>query len=576
MHYFWDVLRAYPARSALMLGALFLSLLVEGLGLSTLLMMLLVVAGDESEKPSQLEDAVRSGLDALGIDPAIGNLVVIFVAVMTLQAGVMLLTKRQVAITKARIATDLRLLLIRSLAAARWSFFTSQPSGSVAASITSEARRASEHYFAGATLIMTIAQALLYGTVALMLSWQVSVASLLAAGIAMLAARRFVAISRKIGRESTELRRELLRHVTDGLQALKPLKAMARETRMGPLLERDTKKINKLVRRKVMANQTPTAIQQPLNASFAALGIFVAVTYWKVPVAEMGVLLVLFANTVRKLTRTQRVYQGMAGLEDAIRALRSTIERAQDSREFTHGGREPTLEEAVSLEGISVRYGDHLVFEDVSLEIPAGQITAVVGPSGAGKTTLVDIVCGLIQPAAGKLRVDSVDLDDIDLRAWRRTIGYVPQEVFLINDTVRENVTLGEKMKDSAVESALRRAGAWSFVSTLEDGIQTVVGERGSRLSGGQRQRICIARAMVHEPRLLILDEATTALDPATEAQIWDAILELDGQVTVLAVSHQARLMSVASRIYKVEAGRVQRVDPTDLPGRQRAGRAQE
>src|SRR5262245_17085713 len=188
------------------------------------------------------------------------------------------------------------------------------------------------------------------------------------------------------------------------------------------------------------------------------------------------------------------------------------------------------MERSLTLEDVHLSYGDLRVLEGASLEIPVGRITAIVGRSGAGKTTVADLVCGLVRPDRGSVRVDGVSLDEIDLHAWRRNIGYVPQEVFLVNDTVRENVTLGEEVSDAAVETALRRAGAWDFVSKLPEGMQSPAGERGALLSGGQRQRICIARALVHDPKLLILDEATAALDPESEAQIWETLEGLRGQ----------------------------------------------
>ena len=167
------------------------------------------------------------------------------------------------------------------------------------------------------------------------------------------------------------------------------------------------------------------------------------------------------------------------------------------------------------------------MLKGVSFAIPAGCITALIGTSGAGKTSLVDLVCALNRPDSGSISVDGVPLDGLDLVSWRRGIGYVPQDMFLLHESVWLNVTLGEEFSDAEVETALRRAGAWEFVSQLPEGVETVVGEGGSRLSGGQRQRISIARALVHDPHLLILDEATSGLDPDTEAMVWNSLLRL-------------------------------------------------
>jgi ATP-binding cassette subfamily C protein len=197
-----------------------------------------------------------------------------------------------------------------------------------------------------------------------------------------------------------------------------------------------------------------------------------------------------------------------------------------------------------------------LVLDNLSLSIPVGKVTAFVGESGAGKTTAADLVTGLIRPDAGEVYVDGVPLSELDLRRWRQLIGYVPQEMLMLHDSVEKNVSLGDPVVTAdQVEQALRDAGAWDFVSALPGGIECSVGERGARLSGGQRQRIAIARALVHGAKLLILDEATAALDPKNEAAVWATIERLRGRTTVIAISHQPALAGVADRIYRLADG---------------------
>jgi len=154
--------------------------------------------------------------------------------------------------------------------------------------------------------------------------------------------------------------------------------------------------------------------------------------------------------------------------------------------------------------------------------------------------------------------IDDVPMRDIDANAWRKMIGYVPQETLLFNETVITNVSLGERgITREQVEATLRRAEAWAFVAALPDGMDTVVGERGTQLSGGQRQRIAIARALIRDPALLILDEATAALDPETEDDIVNTVRRLAGKITVLSISHQSAMKQVADRVYRIDAGRV-------------------
>jgi ATP-binding cassette subfamily C protein len=263
----------------------------------------------------------------------------------------------------------------------------------------------------------------------------------------------------------------------------------------------------------------------------------------------MGIVL---ARTVASLGKAQQAYQAATLSESAYWAMRETIAEAERQQERSAGRRRATLERGLAFEDVSMSHGSRQVLDDFSLTIPAGRIVTIVGPSGAGKTTIVDLLLGFHRPQRGEIRVDDVPLEEIDLSAWRGRVGYVPQEVLLFHESVLTNLTLGSpEFGVEDARAALEAAGAWSFVQSLPDGLDTVVGERGALLSGGQRQRIAIARALIHRPALLILDEATSALDPAGENAICRKIEELSRRtgLTVIAISHQPTWTMVADAI---------------------------
>ena len=195
----------------------------------------------------------------------------------------------------------------------------------------------------------------------------------------------------------------------------------------------------------------------------------------------------------------------------------------------------------------------------MSIEIPVNSFTSITGPSGAGKSTLLDLLCGLAEPQSGEILIDGISLHEIDLRHWRRMIGYVSQDTILLHDTILSNILIGAPdLTQADAEQALQQAGAWDFVCSLPAGLLTVVGERGGLLSGGQRQRIAIARALAHRPLFLLLDEPTSALDPDSEKVICETLQRLAQSHTIIAVSHQPAVINAADRIFTLSKGKAE------------------
>ena len=215
----------------------------------------------------------------------------------------------------------------------------------------------------------------------------------------------------------------------------------------------------------------------------------------------------------------------------------------------------------VFAEHITYHYpdSDTEVLHDITLKIPKGKTVALIGPSGAGKTTLADIILGLLPPVSGVVRMDDKNVYE-NLRSWRQKLGYIPQSIYLSDDTIRNNVAFGiyeEQIDEDAIWKALEKAQLKEFVQGLEKGLDTYVGDRGVRLSGGQRQRIGIARALYHDPEILVLDEATSALDSSTEQAVMESIESLQGLKTMVIIAHRLTTIKNADLIYEVVEGKV-------------------
>ena len=246
----------------------------------------------------------------------------------------------------------------------------------------------------------------------------------------------------------------------------------------------------------------------------------------------------------------------------ALESVRSIAEVMQEPDLEQNHGKRPVdaVTGAIDLTDVSFRFdrGAPHALDHVSLAIEPGETIALVGPSGSGKSTLLNLVLGFVRPSSGVIRLDGRDMEELDLRTFRRFVSVVPQESVLFEGTIRDNVTYGlSNVSNDRVLTALRDANALEIIDALPEGWDTVVGERGARLSGGQRQRLAIARALIRDPRILLLDEATSALDTESETKVKEALTRLMANRTTLVVAHRLTTIRSADRIAVLEKGRI-------------------
>nr|WP_279303830.1 ABC transporter ATP-binding protein [Salinibacter ruber] len=273
----------------------------------------------------------------------------------------------------------------------------------------------------------------------------------------------------------------------------------------------------------------------------------------------------------RLLPALQEAFHGLASARFNIAALNKLhrdLKGLAEARSSASGGADGTaappllLEEELALREVSYTYpdADRPAIKNLSLAIPARSMVGFVGKTGSGKTTAVDLALGLLRPQEGEITIDGTPLRANNLRRWQQTLGYVPQHIYLSDDTVARNIAFGvprDQIDMETVREAARRAHILDYVEQdLPNRWETVVGERGVKLSGGQRQRIGIARALYHDPSVLVFDEATSALDQSTEAGVMEAIYDLEGEQTILIISHRLSTVQRADNIFMLEEGR--------------------
>ncbi len=551
--------RTYPARTTRALVAVTIASLLGGLGMTMLLSMLSLTTSEASAKPSGPARVAMQAVQYIGIRPTALNLLLVAIGLIALSSVMSLVANRQVGYTVARIATDLRLQLIRATMGARWKHYLEQSVGGLSNAVATEAQRASEAFQFGAEMAAMVVSSIIYLAVAFSISLDAGVAAAIAGGVLLLGLRILIKSSRRAGQRQTKLQKSLLTLIGAQFSAAKPLKAMAREDHVDALMTDETKQLERALRRQVISKEAMAALQEPMLAIMVGIGFFLGTTVLKMAMAELVVMLFMLARVVGYLSKAQKAYQQVVVRESAYWNLVQAIDAAHAQREPPGGGRQQLLTRQIEFDGVSyAHHGRGQILEEASLRIPARGLTLIVGPSGSGKTTLLDLVVGLLQPDSGRILIDGVPLPELDLRGWRRQIGYVPQESVMVDESVAHNLTLGEQIPEEKIRAALRAADALQFVEAMPEGLQTHVGQGGSRLSGGQRQRLAIARALIHEPRLLILDEATSNLDPEAQEAIVETVAHLKSRVAVLAVAHQEKMVRVADQVLRLADNRLE------------------
>ncbi|WPB58947.1 ABC transporter ATP-binding protein [Xylophilus sp. GOD-11R] len=556
--------QAYPGRSATAFIAVFVAGLMDGLGMSMLLSMLTLTTTEPNHKASLPEQVATRVAGYLGLQPTAPVLLSLAILLIALKAGMTLLANKQVGYAVAHIATDLRLGAIRTVMGARWSYYLKQSAGRLSNAVATEAQRASEAFQYSAEMAAMVLNSVIYLGIALSISLQAGIAAGIAGALLLGVLHTLIRSSRRAGQHQTTLLTSLLSTIGAQLAAAKPLKAMAREDHVDALLSDQMKQLRRAMRKQVVSREALGALQDPLLAIMVGTGFFLSLSVLKMPLASVLVMLFLLARVVSYLSKSQRAYQQIVVRESAYWSLIDSISLARNEVEPQGGSQRTQMSKAITFDQVRFRHGDgRLILDHACLRIAAYELTVIVGPSGAGKTTLLDLVVGLHQPDAGTIAIDDVPMGELSTRDWRRQVGYVPQESVLVNDTIAYNLALGEKgVTDADLRAALQAADALDFVDALPEGLQTLVGEGGSRLSGGQRQRIAIARALVHKPRLLVLDEATSSLDSDAQTAVIETVRRLKGSLTIIAVAHQERMIQAADRVLRLADGQVAELDP--------------
>lgn len=557
-------------QGALVLCLVIAMALIDTAGVASVMPFLAVLGNPDLALGNPLIRGLNDRLGFANTDGLLYFLAAVSFGLIVISAGLRLLTEYAIIRYTSMRAHSVAMRLLESYLRQPYAYFLDRQSSDMAKSILSETDLAVTGVLRPALILLaytlvTIAVVVLLFTVDPMLALAMTMGTTGVYAAVYFGIRNYM---HRIGTDRVNANAERFAAATEAFTGIKDIKLLGRER---AYLERFRDPSERHARHRSTQSVLSTVPKNVVEA-IAYGGIVAMALYLMSAGADLGKMLPVlglyaFAG-YRLLPSLQRVYASATELRFGLPAIGELRADMDDRRQAVANWPEPSEpivpRESIRLRNVSFSYpgARKPALRDVDLEIAVGSTTAIVGETGAGKTTAVDLLLGLLSPTEGHLEVDGQIIGDGDVRRWQMAVGYVPQEIFLTNESVAENIALGiprQLIDMDAVVRAARLAQIHDFVvNELPRGYDTVVGERGIRLSGGQRQRIGIARALYHDPAVVVFDEATSALDDPTTTAVLDSIVALRGTKTIIMIAHRLSTVAGFDRIWVLKDGRIE------------------
>lgn len=548
--------KRYPRRTVVVCSALILSSLFESIGIVTLLPLVDIVVG-KGEATGEVSMYILALLDYLNIPIRLGPLLAFFLLCLILKEILKSLALILAGFSTSKVAMDLRLLLIKSLFNAKWSYYVSLRTGGFSNTMSTEALRASSLYMDTVKFFMLFLQIIIYVSLSILVSWVITVVALLSGVISYYALSRLVHMSRHAGNLQTNAFHLLSAKITDLLAAIKVFKAMGNND-VYYVLKNDITNLDESYKKQVISSSLMGLFQELMPIILIVIVVYIGLSVGKVELSAFVVSAVLFLSLLRRVNTFQKILANAANKESTFVSIQNTIKQAKLNKENNFGTKIASMDKEIKYDSVSIKHGGKYILESIDMNIPSKKLTAIIGASGVGKTSLVDMLVGLNDIEAGAIYFDDVPMSNINIENLRSRVGYVGQEAILFNDTILNNITMNDAtISDRDILDALKKSHSYDFVMKLEHGLKSNVGERGAKLSGGQKQKLCIARAIVRKPDILIFDEVTSSLDPKSDEDISILAKELSENITVIAITHRDKMESFADHVYEIKNGNI-------------------
>ena len=550
-----------PKKVTLALCLMVLISLTQGVSLILLVPLLQLVGLNVTQGSlGQIAGVVSTVFTSLGLQLNIATVLIIYVAVISFIAILNRLQTLMTAEIQFQFAAHMRKQLYMAITNSNWLFLSTMKSSNFAHALTNEIERISNGTGRFLSLLSSIMILIVYIIFALKLAGIITGVIFIVGISILLVLRRMVNKSRSSGQEITTTTQDLYSSILQHLDGMKTIKSFGMQDENIRVFSNQTNKVAKNYLKSIQTYADVKLLFDVGTVIVLAIMVIILLEVIKLPTASLFLLIYLFIMMIPQFSIIQNSYQYFITMLPAYNNVIMLKEQCLENTEVKDIGERVELNNAIELKNVWFSYqsDEYFSMKDLNLKIYAGKTTAIVGLSGAGKSTVADLVMGLIQPNEGEITVDDIPINKNFPGYWKDQIGYVAQETFLFNETIRLNLLLAQpKANEKDIIDALKLASANEFVSKLPEGLDTVIGDRGVKFSGGERQRLALARALLRKPSLLILDEATSNLDSKNEKKILKAIDDLHGEITILIIAHRLSTIENADYIYLIDEGQI-------------------
>ncbi|MDP7368592.1 MAG: ABC transporter ATP-binding protein [Candidatus Pacebacteria bacterium] len=557
---FFEAFGQYRLQLVTLTGLGFLSGFFEAIGVNMLIPLLSFFTSGEVSGNDFITQFIEKMFTFVNIPFTLPVLLIFISALFFLKAFVLLLFSYVRIKISSRYEQDIRESLLKKTMSASWPYLLKHKLGHLETLLMVDVRMSAKLFNVTADVLMMVTSLVMYLIVAINISFTFTMVTLSAGAVLFFAIQPLFRRVRAISRRIVTLNKDMMHHVSESMLGIKVIKAMAKENIFRKVGSGYFDQFRKSEVKMAILSTLASVFIQPISV-ILVLGIFVFSFYYdpNYSFAALVVLIYLIHRIFSYIQMLQGNIQSINRFAPYLTDVLSYGTNSSKNKEDDSASEPFKFEKDFVFENVTFSYADSKeTLKDVSFNIRKSEMIGLIGESGAGKTTIFDLILRLFQPSSGKILIDGMQISEVNLAQMREKISYVSQDAFLINNTIDNNIGFfDEEVSKDDIVKASKEAHIYDFIKTLPEGFKTVVGERGVRLSAGQRQRISIARALAKKPEILLLDEATSALDNESEVEIQKVIEQLKGDMTIFVIAHRLSTVMDSDKLYVLDNGKI-------------------